>query len=277
MRVRGSVLIAAHNEAASIVKALDALLADAQPGELGVVVACNGCTDGTADIARTTAMRSGHPVKVIEVPVASKTAAWRVAEAASREPRLYLDADVECSTATARQLLDAVAEHDVAVPSRRLRHEHGSVLARLYYRGWSLLPWVTEQLTGRGAFALSHAARATFDEFPDLVADDRFATSRVPRDRAVIVPGEVTVRPPATLREVVAVRTRVLRGNTVTDVPTHDDVMSKRLRRVMGAGVKPLSLPALVVYAVVTAVVKAKVRSVPRPRPWARATRVSTP
>ena len=45
-------------------RTLDALFAGFEPGELDVVVVCNGCTDDTATLARA----SGHPVRVLELP-----------------------------------------------------------------------------------------------------------------------------------------------------------------------------------------------------------------
>ena len=103
------VIIPAHNEEGLIARALEVLLADAGPGEFDVVVACNGCTDATADRARQAAATLGLPVTVLSTPVASKAAAIRAAEAvATGYPRVYLDADVECSTATVRALVSAV-------------------------------------------------------------------------------------------------------------------------------------------------------------------------
>ncbi len=59
----GSVVIPAHDEAAVIGRCLDALFTGFEPGELDVVVVCNGCTDDTASAARA----SGHPVRVVEL------------------------------------------------------------------------------------------------------------------------------------------------------------------------------------------------------------------
>ena len=47
-----SVVIPAYNEERGIEACLTALLEDAKPGELEVIVACSGCTDRTAEIAR---------------------------------------------------------------------------------------------------------------------------------------------------------------------------------------------------------------------------------
>ncbi|MFZ5872025.1 MAG: glycosyltransferase, partial [Actinomycetota bacterium] len=206
-----SVVVPAHQERDAIGACLESLLGDALPGEFEVAVAANGCTDGTADVARVTAARLGHEVVVLELPEAGKAAAVRAAERhLSTLPRVFVDADVECPTGTVRSLVDALASGaDVAVPRRVLDLSGASRPARLYYRFWSDLPWVQSQLTGRGVYAVGPAARATYEQLPDLVAEDRFVTTRVPRDRAAIVDAAVVVRPPARLPDVVRVRRRV--------------------------------------------------------------------
>jgi cellulose synthase/poly-beta-1,6-N-acetylglucosamine synthase-like glycosyltransferase len=55
------VLIPAHNEESSIAATLEAILAQRRPADL-VVVAANGCTDRTAELARA------YPVTVLELP-----------------------------------------------------------------------------------------------------------------------------------------------------------------------------------------------------------------
>ena len=58
-----SVIIPAHNEEKVLGRCLDALLADSRPGEMEIVVAANGCTDRTVEIARGYC----NPVRVVEV------------------------------------------------------------------------------------------------------------------------------------------------------------------------------------------------------------------
>ncbi len=89
-----SVVIPAHNEEAVIGRCLSSLMDGAPPGELEVLVVCNGCDDRTADVAR----QSAPNATVLEIPVASKVAALNAGdEHASYFPRFYVDADVELS------------------------------------------------------------------------------------------------------------------------------------------------------------------------------------
>ena len=46
-----SVIIPAHNEESVIGRCLAAMLEGAQPGELEIIVVCNGCSDRTGEKA----------------------------------------------------------------------------------------------------------------------------------------------------------------------------------------------------------------------------------
>ena len=254
------VIIPAHNEERLIARALEVLLADAEQAEFEVVVACNGCTDRTADRARQAAAVLGHRVTVLSTPVASKAAGIRAAEAVvSGYPRVYLDADVECPTVTVRAMVAAVRSGaQVAVPTRVLDTSSATAGARAYYGGWSALPWVQAQLAGRGAYTVSRAARETFGEFPDVGADDRFVTTRVPRDEAVVVPHPILITPPGRLGDVVRVRRRVYAGNVLAPAPTHDESRRDRLGALAVTVLRrPLLAPDLAVFAGATVVTKA--------------------
>ncbi|HEY1238407.1 MAG TPA: glycosyltransferase family 2 protein, partial [Solirubrobacterales bacterium] len=110
-RTLGSVVIPAHDEAAVIGRCLDALFSGFERGELDVVVVCNGCTDRTADVARS----SDHRVRVVELAEAAKPAALRAGDAAaSTFPRLYLDADVVLPGSAARRVLERLKDGAIA-------------------------------------------------------------------------------------------------------------------------------------------------------------------
>ncbi|WP_164737252.1 glycosyltransferase, partial [Georgenia sp. SYP-B2076] len=260
---RPVIIVPAHNEEAVIAAGLRTVLADAAPGEFHVVVACNGCTDATAERARDAAAGLGADVTVLSLPVASKAAAIRAAEeVATGFPRVYLDADVHCPTATVRAMVAAVdAGAAVAVPRRVLDTATAGAVARLYYEGWQALPWVQGQLSGRGAYTLGRRARETFGPFPDGIADDRFVTARVPRGEAVIVGEPVVVRPPGRVADLMRVRRRVYAGNQQLDGPAHDVGRAGRLvglaRTVLA---RPALVPALATFTAVTAVAKLAAR-----------------
>jgi glycosyltransferase involved in cell wall biosynthesis len=182
----GSVVIPAHNEATVISRCLDALLSGFLPGELDVVVACNGCTDGTADIVRS----SKHLVRVVEMETASKPTALRAAEEmVTAFPRLYLDADVVLSATSARRVLECLAAGPAlaARPPMKYDAEHSTLLVRSYYRARSKVPAVMNSLWGAGVYGLSKTGRARFEDYPDIVADDLFVDQHFHRAEIEIV------------------------------------------------------------------------------------------
>ena len=256
----GHVVIPAHDEAGGIAACLSNLLRDSAPGELDVTVVCNGCRDDTAGAARRAASELGHDVTVLELPEAGKARALRAAEELRPGyPRLYLDADVVCSSATARSLLRAVqAGWDVAVPSRVLDLAGCGPLARRYYATWAELPWVREQLAGRGAYAVGDALREVLATLPEVVAEDRLVTASVPRDRATVVAEPVTVAPPARVADIVRVRSRVYSGNVLVQAPTHDRGAAHRVGGLLRLGLRPTRWPGLLVFVAVSGLAKVR-------------------
>ncbi|MEV4621272.1 glycosyltransferase [Asanoa sp. NPDC049573] len=207
-----SVVVAAHNEATVIGRTLRHLLAGAEPGEFDVVVAANGCTDDTAAVARAV-----PGVRVIEVAKASKPAALNAGDAAATSfPRIYLDADITLDAAGARALAAAVSGPSgviAAAPRRVLDTAGRPLLVRAYFAVNGRLPAFRDALFGRGAIVLSKDARARFDQFPDLFADDLFLD-------ALFTPSEK--------REVGEVP-------SVVATPTRTEDLLRRLGRVRGA------------------------------------------
>ncbi len=169
-----SVVVAAHNEAAVIGRCLDALLAEAAPGEFDVTVVANGCTDDTAAVA---AARPG--VRVVELATAGKAAALNAGDAvAAGFPRIYLDADIVLTTAAVRSLVDALQDGALAATVGRELDLTGRPLpVRAYFAVHGRLPVFRDGLFGRGVVTLSEAGRGRFERFPELVADDLFLDS----------------------------------------------------------------------------------------------------
>lgn len=206
-----SVILPAHNEDAVIARGLRAIVTSAAPGELEVIVACNGCTDRTAEIARG----FGPPVRVIEIAQASKVAALNAAdELATGFPRFYVDADVVLDLASIRSMARVLERGDalLAAPALRMDLSHTTWPVRAYYRVWTSLPY-NQVMVGTGAYGLSRAGRARFERFPDLIADDGFVRfSFTAGERVRVEEASSWVVPPRTLSGLIRIKTRTRLG-----------------------------------------------------------------
>ena len=208
----GSVVIPAHNEAAVIEAGLRSLLAGVAAGSLDVVVSCNGCTDGTADVVR----RTGLPVRVLEIEEASKPASLRAADRALEVfPRLYLDADVLLSGAAAVQVLDRLRGGGplAARPAARYDTSRSEAAVQRYYRARSSAPRLLQSLWGAGVYGLSEAGRRRFEDFPNVVADDLFVDRLFTRREIEVVAClPVVVRAPRSTSDLLMMLRRSYRG-----------------------------------------------------------------
>jgi glycosyltransferase involved in cell wall biosynthesis len=201
-----SIIIPAHNEAGVLARCIGAMLEDANPGELEVIVVCNGCTDDSPHIARS----FGSPVSVKELRQPSKVQALNVGDsAATGFPRFYVDADVVLSTSAIRSISRSLIDDGIFAGSPRadFRLEHSSWPVRAYYRVWSATDYFQEGMMGCGVYALSEAGRRRFNAFPDIIADDGFVRSLFSKQERAVA-GSVVVWPPRSLMQLIKVRTR---------------------------------------------------------------------
>ena len=209
---RASVVIPAHNEEGRITQTLRALTAEAHPGEFDIVVVCNGCTDATAELAR-----SVPSVTVVELEQASKIAALREGDRRSDAfPRIYLDGDVVLSTQAARDLADALAPGDALVAGIPGRYalDDAPLGVQLFYEFRQRLPVFADGIIGAGVYALSAEGRARFNEWPEILGDDQFIFRLFgANERAVLRHHRTIVEPAPDLRTVVRRGVRVRRGN----------------------------------------------------------------
>jgi glycosyltransferase involved in cell wall biosynthesis len=271
-----TVVIAAHNEAAVIGRCLDALVDDRRVhDDLEIVVAANGCTDHTVDVAQA---RPG--VRVLELPDAGKTAAFNAADlVATGFPRLYLDADVVVSRAGVDRLcaaLEGPGAPLVATPGRRLDVRGRPWTVRAFYAVQRRLPVFDEGLFGRGLVALSRAGRERFDTFPDLVADDLFLDSLFAPEERLRLPEVVTeVATPTRTRDLYQRLVRVRRGNAALRAHGTDLGVAARsvdpwswLRDVVVP--RPWLAPAAVVYVGLTLLADRAARRSPEVTTWGR-------
>jgi glycosyltransferase involved in cell wall biosynthesis len=256
-----SVVIPAHNEERAIGACLTRLLSECVPGELDVVVVCNGCRDRTEEVARS----FGAPVRVESLAAASKAGALRRGDkVAEGFPRAYLDADVDLTLRDLRAVAAALDEGHALVASASLEMDTSasSLLVRSYYRFHTRLPTVAEDVVGRGLYVLSEEGRSRFDEFPDLLGDDHYVRSQFrDSERMVVSAARSTVRAPGTLGALVGRKIRVAAGNRQVDRlgGPSSDRRRRGARGVMSVlAAEPRRLIDLPAYALVAVVVRVR-------------------
>jgi glycosyltransferase involved in cell wall biosynthesis len=301
-----SVVIPAHNEQAVLGRCLRRLLADAAPGEFEVVVAANGCTDGTARVARAV-----PGVAVVEVAVASKSAALNAGdEVAVGFPRIYLDADIELTTADARALAAAVATAGeptrpggpgrsgrtagataaratgtagdptgtagdpvlAAAPRRVLDTAGRPLLVRAYYAVNGRLPAFRHALFGRGVIALSRPGRARFESFPEIVSDDLFLDSLfAPDEKREVAEATATVATPMRTRHLLRRLGRLRAGNAMLRTTGGAIPASRHASWLFDVVLpRPWLLPAGACYAVLTLIAERSSRRPATRANWGR-------
>ena len=108
-----SVLVAARDEERLLASCLDSVAAqDIGDGRVEAVVIANGCTDGTADLARAwSRAHSTIPVTVLELPDGNISAALNAgADAARGRIVAIVDADSRMEPSLARRIVERDAE-----------------------------------------------------------------------------------------------------------------------------------------------------------------------
>src|SRR6185312_13289195 len=203
-----SIVIPACNENSVIARTLKALTMGASPGELDVVVVCNGCTDDTAAIARG----FGAPTRVIETALGNKTHALNLGDQAAHGfPRIYVDADVVITLATVRALAERLERAGVIAVAPRADFDLTgcSWLVRAFYDIRRRLPSFGEGIGGSGVYALSEAGRSRFGAFPKLIADYTYVRIQFkPEERETLNSVRSTVFAPRTISNLISIETR---------------------------------------------------------------------
>jgi glycosyltransferase involved in cell wall biosynthesis len=259
-----TVIIPAHNESAVIARTLKAITDGVTPGELDVIVVCNGCTDDTASVAQ----RFGPPVRVIATDLVGKTYALNLGDEAARSfPRIYADADVVITMETIRALAHRLGRGDVlaVAPTPNFELTGCSWPVRACYDIRSLLPSAQEGIGGSGIYALSEAGRGRFREFPALTADDGYVRIQFqPGERETLRSASSTVFPPRTLKDLIATKTRAHYGSFELAAlfprlwQNRGESNNRSLIRLFG---DPRLWLKLAIYCVVTTIAKRRAQS----------------
>ncbi len=212
------VVVPARDEQHALGPCLRALMRDSDGLDLRVIVAANGCTDGTAAVARAVAPLAREQrceLFVIETARAGKTVALNAADARRRGcTAVYLDADTVLLPGALRALvaaLEPAARPRLAAPRAMIARPE-TRLARSFARVWSSLPAVGPDVLGAGCYAVNAAGRARWASFPELTADDGYVRARfAPAERVVVDGASLFVLPEG--RDLVRAMRRWRRGN----------------------------------------------------------------
>jgi glycosyltransferase involved in cell wall biosynthesis len=260
-----SVIIPAHNEEAIIARLLDGLIG-LRPQAI-LIVALNGCTDTTEAI-----VDSYLGVSKIVVSEASKSKALNFAlSSAPPGPIIVVDADIEVSSTAVEQLAGVLASDRPIAGSLRARFNLRDcpALVQAFYKSFVRQPYATQKLVGLGLYGVSGEGRKLIAPLPDpLLADDLWVSSRFPpEDRVVLTGCEFIVRPPRTVRALVAVRTRIARGNR--QVAARAGRQSERARRtsidtltwlLRDSAANPAAVPAHLTFLTINLVARVRAR-----------------
>lgn len=253
-----TLIIPAHNEATVIGQLLDSLPRQIYGRPLQIIVACNGCSDGTAEVART------RNVTVVEVAAASKIAALNAAEeVASAFPRLYIDADIGISPRTIQDVVAALSTPGAlcAAPPADVQLSGRPWIVKAYLSFLRRLSDARGDFVGSGVYALSADGRARFGRFPDLIADDRFVRNRFSRrERIQVETAPTIVQAPRTVTALFRQRVRGIVGNLQlaerglkeppSDEPAHTMTWWKLALR------HPGLMPSAIAYAAFNAIAR---------------------
>ncbi|MFK7788084.1 MAG: glycosyltransferase family 2 protein [Phycisphaeraceae bacterium] len=203
-----SIIIPAYNEADVIERCLRFLTQRPVDGGIEIIVACNGCKDNTAELARS----FGTNVVVVETETASKIAALNLGDAhATSFPRIYLDADVVVDLDTIEVVANALRTERAlaAAPKMHVDMSQSSWPVRAFYRIWLMQPYHQKGLIGGGFYAVSEAGRARFESFPRIIADDEFVRRHFQSSERINPPDQIfTIHAPRRFADLVKVKTR---------------------------------------------------------------------
>ncbi len=228
-----SVVIAAHEEEASIGARVDNLLAvDYPPERLEIVIASDGSTDRTVAEAR----RDDPRVRVLDLPRTGKASALNAAVAASTgEVLVFSDANTAYAPDAIRQLVRSFADPEVggvagnqvylkALPGMPLDASDATAIGAGERSYWDF-DRVLKDAESLGGSVISATGaiyairRELFREVPDGVTDDFMTSTRViaAGRRLVFEPNAVALEPVAgssrsEYKRKVRIMTRGLRG-----------------------------------------------------------------
>lgn len=214
-----SVIVPAYNEENRIGPLLPVLSEVSRELQYLVIVACNGCTDRTVEMAQ--AMPG---LKILTIDLASKPHALNEAEREAGDvfPRLYVDADVRTDAHSLRLLVDALrVDTPLAVrPQESYLTSGAPWLAKAYYASRMSVPslrlWLEQHIEGHHIYGTNAAGRSKFDVFPEegqIMEDAFFDRMFDSEEKLAVLESRVEVPLPTSARSLIRGLTRIYQGN----------------------------------------------------------------
>ncbi len=271
-----TVILPASNEESLIGDCLDAVLASSwsRIDSLQVVVVANGCTDRTAEVARTRTSDfggRGWSLEVIELAQGSKIAALNAGDAAARgATRIYLDADVVVSAPLLEQIAGVLDVSEPRYASGLVEMTAQGWISRAYAGIWRQVPFMAECVPGCGVFAVNAPGRKRWDEFPKIISDDTFVRLNFTPVERIGVAAGYTWPIAEGFRNLVKVRRRQdvgvdEIGRAFPDLLKNDDKVPMSKRKTLG-----MALRSPVGFAVYTGVALISKLTRHRAKGWSR-------
>jgi len=213
-----SIIIPAFNEASVISDCLQSVCDQSFSGRLDIIVAANGCQDTTVSVAESFAdafKRRGYRYRVLNIVRGNKANALnRADEVAEYASRMYLDADVTCSSDLANQVCQVLSlERPVYASGTLELYQNESLVTRAYAKIWRETPYVRMNVPGCGCYAVNGEGRARWGRFPDIHSDDKFVRLLFPEEWRCQVKAKYSWPLPQGFITLLNVRTRWIRGN----------------------------------------------------------------
>lgn len=209
-----TIIVPAFNESAVIADCLESIVD--QPGVDNVIVACNGCTDDTAEIVQ----KKFPEVRCLELHEASKVQALNAAEREARElgmvfPVFYIDADTRLGRNAVGEITRAMESGSplLAAPTPIIETSKSAWTVRQYYKTWTNLPYVKQGVIATCSYVISERGRARFDRFEDVVSDDGYVRCRFHAHEISNVPtAKIYIQAPRDVVSLIKIRTRARLG-----------------------------------------------------------------
>lgn len=188
-----TVLVAARNEERAIGRTLEGIERSDHRGPVAVVLADNGSTDDTVEVARRTAAQLGLPLTVVHEPRPGKALALNTAlDAVTTEYVVTVDADTVLHSEALRRLVArleaAPGDTDAVAGTVLVGNSRSNLLTRMqewdYFLGIAAVKRMQglyqSTLVAQGAFSLYRTqALRDVGGWPDAIGEDIVLTWRL--------------------------------------------------------------------------------------------------